>query len=118
MEWYAIHKTFKNVVGYGYGSSGCGAGGGAGGAPSLLNAYSSAQLSAYRWPERAQSVPRGRSRQKAFMRRQDFKQPNVILLRVRFNNNNNNRRLVTLAEHTSDHGRQTNSSTEEKGEQV
>ena len=29
------------------------------------------------------------------------------------NNNNNNRRLVTLAEHTSDHGRQTNSSTEE-----
>ena len=32
-------------------------------------------------------------------------------------NNNNNRRLVTLAEHTSDHGRQTNSSTEEKGEQ-
>ena len=31
-------------------------------------------------------------------------------------NNNNNRRLVTLAEHTSDHGRQTNSSTEEKGE--
>ena len=34
------------------------------------------------------------------------------------NNNNNNRRLVTLAEHTSDHGRQTNSSTEEKGEQV
>ena len=31
------------------------------------------------------------------------------------NNNNNNRRLVTLAEHTSDHGRQTNSSTEEKG---
>ena len=33
-------------------------------------------------------------------------------------NNNNNRRLVTLAEHTSDHGRQTNSSTEEKGEQV
>ena len=24
-------------------------------------------------------------------------------------NNNNNRRLVTLAEHTSDHGRQTNS---------
>ena len=27
-------------------------------------------------------------------------------------------RLVTLAEHTSDHGRQTNSSTEEKGEQV
>ena len=32
------------------------------------------------------------------------------------NNNNNNRRLVTLAEHTSDHCRQTNSSTEEKGE--
>ena len=28
-------------------------------------------------------------------------------------NNNNNRRLVTLAEHTSDHGRQTNSNTEE-----
>ena len=25
--------------------------------------------------------------------------------------NNNNRRLVTLAEHTSDHGKQTNSST-------
>ena len=34
------------------------------------------------------------------------------------NNHNNHRRLVTLAEHTSDHGRQTNSSTEEKGEQV
>ena len=33
-----------------------------------------------------------------------------------FINNNNNRRFVTLAEHTSDHGRQTNSSTEEKGE--
>ena len=32
------------------------------------------------------------------------------------NNNNNNRRLVTLAEHTSDHGKQTNSSTKEKGE--
>ena len=29
------------------------------------------------------------------------------------NNNNNN---VTLAEHTSDHGKQTNSSTKEKGE--
>ena len=27
------------------------------------------------------------------------------------NNNNNNIRLVTLAEHTSDHGKQTNSST-------
>ena len=39
-------------------------------------------------------------------------------LMVGGNNNNNNRRLVTLAEHTSDHGRQTNSSTEEKGEQV
>ena len=26
-------------------------------------------------------------------------------------------RLVTLAEHTSDHGKQTNSSTKEKGEQ-
>ena len=37
----------------------------------------------------------------------------IILLII-----NNNRRLVTLAEHTSDHGRQTNSSTEEKGEQV
>ena len=34
------------------------------------------------------------------------------------NNNNNNIRLVTLAEHTSDHGRQTNASTEEKGEQL
>ena len=32
-------------------------------------------------------------------------------------NNNNNRRLVTLAEHTSDHGKQTNSSTNAKGEQ-
>ena len=32
-------------------------------------------------------------------------------------NNNNNRRLVTLAEHTSDHGKQTNSSTKAKGEQ-
>ena len=28
---------------------------------------------------------------------------------------NNNRRLVTLAEHTSDHGKQTNSSTKERG---
>ena len=35
---------------------------------------------------------------------------------VVINNNNNNRRLVTLAEHTSDHGKQTNSSTKEKGE--
>ena len=43
---------------------------------------------------------------------------NVKLHLVFNNNNNNNRRLVTLAEHTSDHGRQTNSSTEEKGEQV
>ena len=34
-----------------------------------------------------------------------------------FNNNNNKRRLVTLAEHTSDHGKQTNSSTKAKGEQ-
>ena len=43
----------------------------------------------------------------------------VILLKLLYTgNNNNNRRLVTLAEHTSDHGRQTNSSTEEKGEQV
>ena len=40
------------------------------------------------------------------------------LMQYRIYNNNNNRRLVTLAEHTSDHGRQTNSSTEEKGEQV
>ena len=32
------------------------------------------------------------------------------------NNYNNIRRLVTLAEHTSDHGKQTNSSTKEKGE--
>ena len=40
---------------------------------------------------------------------------NILFL---LTNNNNNRRLVTLAEHTSDHGRQTNSSTEEKGEQV
>ena len=31
------------------------------------------------------------------------------------NNNNNNIRLVTLAEHTSDHGKQTNSSTKERG---
>ena len=30
--------------------------------------------------------------------------------------NNNNIRLVTLAEHTSDHGKQTNSNTKEKGE--
>ena len=29
------------------------------------------------------------------------------------NNSNNNRRLVTLAEHTSDHGKQKNSSTKE-----
>ena len=43
----------------------------------------------------------------------------LILFQLFFrSNNNNNRRLVTLAEHTSDHGRQTNSSTEEKGEQV
>ena len=41
-----------------------------------------------------------------------------FLFLMAINNNNNNRRLVTLAEHTSDHGRQTNSSTEEKGEQV
>ena len=40
------------------------------------------------------------------------------VLIIELNNNNNKRRLVTLAEHTSDHGRQTNSSTEEKGEQV
>ena len=40
------------------------------------------------------------------------------VLKLLIINNNNNRRLVTLAEHTSDHGRQTNSSTEEKGEQV
>ena len=32
------------------------------------------------------------------------------LITVKPFNNNNNRRLVTLAEHTSDHGRQTNSS--------
>ena len=31
-------------------------------------------------------------------------------------NNNNNIRLVTLAEHTSNHGKPTNSSTKEKGE--
>ena len=42
----------------------------------------------------------------------------TITITISSNNNNNNRRLVTLAEHTSDHGRQTNSSTEEKGEQV
>ena len=30
-------------------------------------------------------------------------------------NNNNNRRLVTLAEYTSDDGKQTNSSTKERG---
>ena len=41
-----------------------------------------------------------------------------LVMKCANNNNNNNRRLVTLAEHTSDHGRQTNSSTEEKGEQV
>ena len=34
----------------------------------------------------------------------------------KFIDNNNNRRLVTLAEHTSNHGKQTNSSTKEKGE--
>ena len=34
---------------------------------------------------------------------------------TRYGNNNNNRRLVTLAEHTSDHGKQTNSSTKENG---
>ena len=42
--------------------------------------------------------------------------PQVLLCAVIINNNN--RRLVTLAEHTSDHGRQTNSSTEEKGNAV
>ena len=42
----------------------------------------------------------------------------VCYMKHDINNNNNNRRLVTLAEHTSDHGRQTNSSTEEKGEQA
>ena len=31
------------------------------------------------------------------------------------NNNNNNRRLVTLSEHTLNHGKQTNSSTKERG---
>ena len=31
---------------------------------------------------------------------------------------NNNRRLVTLAEHTSGHGKQTNSSTKERGSRV
>ena len=46
-----------------------------------------------------------------------LRQEKLYIHRTR-NNNNNNRRLVTLAEHTSDHGRQTNSSTEEKGEQV
>ena len=39
-----------------------------------------------------------------------------VLISLSFNNNNNSRRLVTLAEHTSDHGKQTNSSTKEKGE--
>ena len=39
-----------------------------------------------------------------------------LLTSLNNNNNNNNRRLVTLAEHTSDHGKQTNSSTKEKGE--
>ena len=38
------------------------------------------------------------------------------LLMIMMNSNNNNRRLVILAEHTSDHGKQTNSSTKEKGE--
>ena len=33
------------------------------------------------------------------------------------NNDNKNRRLVTLAEHTSDHGKQTNSITKEWGEE-
>ena len=42
----------------------------------------------------------------------------MMMMMMMSDNNNNNRRLVTLAEHTSDHGRQTNSSTEEKGEQV
>ena len=37
-------------------------------------------------------------------------------LRVVYNNNHN-RKLVTLAEQTSDHGKQTNSSTKAKGEQ-
>ena len=32
-----------------------------------------------------------------------------------YTHNNNNKRLVTLAEHTSDHGKQTNSSTKERG---
>ena len=39
----------------------------------------------------------------------------VLCFRVS-NNSNNNIRLVTLAEHTSDHGKQTNSITKEKGE--
>ena len=40
----------------------------------------------------------------------------IIIIITTTTNNNNNRRLVTLAEHTSDHGKQTNSSTKEKGE--
>ena len=42
--------------------------------------------------------------------------PIVYIIKLLINNNTNNRRLVTLAEHTSDHGKQTNSSTKEKGE--
>ena len=37
----------------------------------------------------------------------------IIIIIVRYNNNNN-KRLVILAEHTSDHGKQTNSSTKAK----
>ena len=45
-----------------------------------------------------------------------YRNPEELQWRI-INNNNNNRRLVTLAEHTSDYGKQTNSSTKEKGEQ-
>ena len=37
-----------------------------------------------------------------------------VVIIITNNNNNNNIWLVTLAEHTSDHGKQTNSSTKEK----
>ena len=40
----------------------------------------------------------------------------VLWFIIIITNKNNNRRLVTLAEHTSNHGKQTNSSTKEKGE--
>ena len=48
----------------------------------------------------------------------DMQQTGCLLAHVeKWLNNNNNRRLVTLAEHTPDHGKQTNSNTDEWGDE-